>query len=264
LPAGAARRIIARMSRDGPVLFQLLYSPWSEKARWALDHHRLSYRRVEYLPMLGAPLLRARTRRLRGKVTVPALVDGPTVVFDSFEIARYAEERGSGAPLFVRGAEASAWNARAEALMHAGRARVTVRVGQSAAARRETLPPWARKTGPLATPLVRLGIGYLTRKYALDAASLSDHEATMRRELVALRHALAGGRTYLLGDAFSIADIAMAASLQFVQPVPDAYLRVGPATRDAWTEPDLSREFADLLRWRDRIYELHRTPRERP
>jgi glutathione S-transferase len=65
------------------------------------------------------------------------------------------------------------------------------------------------------------------------------------------------GRKYIL-DGFSFADIAMAATLQMVRPVADNYLAIGPATRDAWTDPELSERFADLLAWRDALYREHR------
>ena len=71
-----------------------------------------------------------------------------------------------------------------------------------------------------------------------------------------LRAAL-DGREHLL-DAFSFADITMATSLQFILPVDDRYIALGPATRDAWTHPTLASEYADLLAWRDRLYARHR------
>ena len=56
-----------------PELVSLSYSPWSEKARWALDHHGIEYRNIAYTPMLGVPRLRMRLRAMRAKITVPIL-----------------------------------------------------------------------------------------------------------------------------------------------------------------------------------------------
>lgn len=69
-------------------LIGLSYSPWTRKARWALDHHGLSYTFVEHLPMLGEPLLRWKLRRWRAPVTVPAFIDKGARLMDSCTIAR--------------------------------------------------------------------------------------------------------------------------------------------------------------------------------
>lgn len=50
------------------------FSPFCERARWALDHHGISYREVEQVPMLAEITLRIGVRRFRGPVTVPLLV----------------------------------------------------------------------------------------------------------------------------------------------------------------------------------------------
>src|SRR5689334_2595000 len=95
-------------------LVGLHYSPWTEKARWALDHHGLPYTYEEYLPMIGEPALRLRTRRAFGKVSVPVLIDRDEAVFDSWEIARFAEKQGKGSKLFPedRLHQIRAWNER--------------------------------------------------------------------------------------------------------------------------------------------------------
>ena len=240
-------------------LIQISYSPWSEKARWALDSHGIDYRRREYIPMLSAPAVRVRTRKLSGTMTVPILIADGAVLADSLEIARYADSHGSGPALFPSGheSEVERWNGKSERLMEAGRPLTTFRVGQSAAAKKEAAPPFARSLGPVAGMLASTGVSYIVRKYGLRAESVDDYRERMREVLLELRAGLGGGRDYLL-DGLSYADIAMAAALQFVEPVADRYIRLGPATREAWTEPALSKEFGDVLEWRNRIYEEHR------
>src|SRR5579862_2703814 len=87
-----------------PAMTELLglpFSPWSEKARWALDVRRVPYTYRVYQPIVGEPALRMKVGRLRGKVTVPVLTtDDGTVLADSAAIARWADGRGEGAPLF--------------------------------------------------------------------------------------------------------------------------------------------------------------------
>ncbi len=233
------------------------FAPWCEKARWALDHHRVAYRYTEHLPLLGELVLRVAARRPVGRVTVPLLVDGDAVLMDSFAIARHAERIGRGAPLFPRGREeeVAAWNARSELAMSAGRAMLLSRMAGDRAALVEQVPgfvPGAIRA--VMTPVASTAVGHLTRKYGVRAGEEARHESASRAVLDGLRAALAGGREHLLGDGFSYADIAMAAALQFVRPVDGRYIRLGPATRAVWTHAALASEFADLLAWRDRLY----------
>ena len=256
-------------------LIQIAYSPWSEKARWALDHHHVPYRKVEYLVMIGEPLLRLKLGKRRGPATVPALIDRDQMFTDSWSIARHAEAVGSGAPLFPPHAIDAIrdFDERAERLMAAGRARTTARTLESAAALKEALPPPLRLLGPAGLPIAKVGARFLQKKYATDAQSLDRHRRTIEEELAGLRAAL-DGRDHLVGDAFSYADVCMASALQFVSPIElhGARLdgsgldgsgldgsrldgaRLGEATRAAWTEPDLASEYGDVLAWRDRLY----------
>lgn len=244
---------------DMPVFTAMPASPWSEKARWALDHHRIEYVEEAYTPMLSEPALRWRLRRARGRVTVPVLFAEGEAYTDSFDIAEYAERRGGGPPLFRRGLERAiaGWNQVSEAAMRAGRALVSFRVAGDPQAQSEALPD--RVPGPLRRPLgpvARVGIRFLQKKHAV-----SDDEhvsrALLRARLGELRAALADGRHFLLGE-FSYADIAMAAALQFVHPVDDRRIRLGPATRRAWTDLDLAGELTDLIEWRDQLYAARR------
>src|SRR5688572_7159844 len=89
-------------------LLGLSFSPWSEKARWALDVRRVRYRFRHYQPLIGELELRVRTRRLRGVVTVPLLIDdGGRVYDDSAAIARFADTQGEGPALFPAEHEAA-------------------------------------------------------------------------------------------------------------------------------------------------------------
>jgi glutathione S-transferase len=52
--------------------------------------------------------------------------------------------------------------------------------------------------------------------------------------------------------------MAMAAALQFVEPVDDPHIRLGPVSRTLWREPPLAERHPELLAWRDRLYARHR------
>ncbi|MCB9761730.1 MAG: glutathione S-transferase [Alphaproteobacteria bacterium] len=240
-----------------PELIALRYSPWSEKARWALDHHRIDYTETEYLPMLGTPVLRWRLGRWRGPVTVPALVDDGVALGDSTDIALHADAIGQGPSLFRVGREREMqrWDRLAERAMSAGRLRAIERVLADPVAVQESVPSTLKALpGPLRDSAVRTVAQHLRRKYPVDTR---DFETTMRDALRQLRDALGPGR-YVLGR-FSYADIVMAQILQFVRPHDPARLGLGPASVRAWTASLLEDEFADLLAWRDALYRDHRS-----
>ncbi len=231
-------------------LVAIPYSPWSIKAKWALDHHGVEYRYVTYLPMLGEPLLKLWTRRLRGRSSVPILLTGEGPIEGSLAVARYAERQGSGPSLFPRGrdSEIERWNARSEVMLDAGRALTIERTLRSPSALAESVPG-GRALGSVAVQVGALGARYLARKYDVTA-SADRYREELRWGLRALREALAEG-DHLLGT-FSYADIAMAASTFMVRPPSAPYHRLGRASRECWTD-ELAESFSDVLAWRDRI-----------
>jgi glutathione S-transferase len=233
------------------------YSPYSERARWALDHHAVAYREKVYTPMLGEPFLRLRARKWRGKITVPVFVDGKTVLRDSIDIARHADAHGRGQPLFPPRAESeiASWIRDADAMLDAGRALLLPRLVQDRAAAKDTLPSYI--PGPLRglfVPLAIRGSKYLIKKHVkprgIDPAT---DEATIRRVLDRLRGALAGGRSTIL-DGLTFADVVMAAALNMVRPVESPAVPLGDAERRAWTREDLVQAYPEVVAWRDRLY----------
>jgi glutathione S-transferase len=244
---------------DPLILHAMGPSPWSEKARWALDHHRLHYVEKEYTPMLGEAALRLRLRRPRGQLSVPLLLAGDDAYGDSLDIAQFAERHGGGPPLFRRGEEeeVARWNQTADRAMRAGRALMLERLAASGEAQKEYLPGLVPRPlrRPLA-PVALVGVRYLQRKYRTQSGSGDAeplHRADLQGALLELRAALADGRSTLAGE-LSFADIAMAAALQFVQPVEVARIQMAPAVRRAWTDLELAGEFNDLVAWRDQLY----------
>ncbi|MFO0553212.1 MAG: glutathione S-transferase family protein [Polyangiaceae bacterium] len=239
------------------VLIHLSVSPWSEKARWALDHHGVAYRAIEHVPMVFEPALRLAARDVRTKVTVPMLIDGRMVFRDSLAIARHADVVGRGAPLFPADAlpEILEWDARAESVMRAGRARAMERLLASDEALMESTPPPLRALGGAARAAARMGANFIVGKHHTRGGSPAEHEAAMVRGLELLAQATSRG-DYLVGDRFTFADLAMACALGFVEPHARAHM--GPATRAAFSEPRLAAAFPALLAWRDRIVDRHR------
>jgi len=238
-----------------PHLISLSYSPWSERARWALDHHKVRYRRSEHLPMVGEPLLRLRARRLTGRVTVPLLMHDGAVITDSYDIARYAETVGSGEPLFPTQhiAAIEAWNRTSDETLALARSIITFKTGASAEAKQEALPPFVPAAlRRYAEPVAAMGVAFFVRKYRLDASAVERATEGIEKTLKSLREALSGRPT--LFETFTFADIAMATVLQAVEPVDNQFIRLGPGTRACWTMPDLADRYRDLVEWRDGLY----------
>lgn len=240
-------------------LYGLRQSPWTERACWALDHHGLVFEYHEHVPMVGELLLRRKARIKQA--SVPLLADGDDVVMGSFEIAKHAEKAGRGAPLFPRDKDndVAHWADIAERMNRVGRAWVMKRMLASRAAQAEALPPFV--PGPLRGALSAssgMAIKFLARKWNVPEDVDAEVEHTLRPLLEEAREAIEDGGYVLsrLGLSFTYADIALAATMQVVRPRETSTL--GPATREAWTNAALARDFEDLLAWRDAIYGKHR------
>jgi glutathione S-transferase len=110
----------------------------------------------------------------------------------------------------------------------------------------------------MAGPTVKLGSWFIVSKYdAKDGAV----EERIRKGLTAVREAV-GKKDYVL-DSFSFADILGASVVQTVHPLDEKFLRVGSGTKRLWHHEELATEFADVVAWRDRLYEKHRPPRKK-
>jgi glutathione S-transferase len=232
------------------------FNPWGEKARWALDHHRVAYRQAPHRPLVDNVWLRLRMRRWRGPVTVPVLFADDEVLRDSFEIARCAEGNGQGESLFPVGSEdeIAAWNRESDAALAAGRALFVARVENDAEALRECLPGPTPVAAAIA-PFAGIGLRAFKRKYGIAGLDGARRARELRDFLGRVRSAIAS--EYVLGS-FSYADIAIAVVLQFVAPSFDERLPLGPARRRCMGTASLAAGFGDLLAWRDELYGRHR------
>ena len=247
------------------VLLGLPYSPWSEKARWALEARRVPHEKRTYQPLLGEPELRIALRRPFGNVSVPVLlVEGGRAIADSLEIARWADARGEGPTLFPKEheAEIARWVARSEDALAAGRALSLRRMLHDDEALAEMVPRPMRALGAVAVAIGRMGVARTLRKYGGHRAGPDAHERALTAVLDELRTALAahghmpGAATTLLGT-FTFADIAVAQALCFVTPPPFG-LKLGKASRRSFTDERFAERYADSVEWRDALYEAHR------
>lgn len=232
-------------------LVYIAYSPWSARARLALDAQGVSWKGSSYVPTLSEPLLRWRLGRFTGKLTTPILFpdDGPPLT-DSFDIAVWASAR-SATPLIREDTLAACthFNALADRALEAGRVRTTRRVRDDAVALRESSPPFLAWLGPVGSAIARKASNDLLAKYSGPEHTDQVCQDQMFVALGEIEQAL-GKREWLL-DAFSYADITAAVALSFVSPHASAPL--GPTSRTLWTEPALAERFAGLITWRDRV-----------
>jgi len=241
-------------------LVQLPYSPWSLRARWALEHHHIDFRPVMHLPMIAEPALRAVWAVLRrdptklfAKATVPILVDGGELYGNSLEIAEHADAVGTDTKLIPEASrsEVLSWIDAADRMLEAGRMRLMDRLIASDAALRELLPPPLRSLGPLGIATARMSSKYVKSKYVLDPPRAAPElEAAMDAVLERVDKKIAS-HPYLVGD-FSLADIAIAGALDMVAPRPATPL--GPENRKVWTEAHLAAAHPVAMAYRDRVF----------
>ncbi|MCP3099787.1 glutathione S-transferase N-terminal domain-containing protein [Myxococcus sp. K15C18031901] len=236
------------------------YSPWTEKSRWALDHHRVEYRYREHTPLIDELALRWRTPK-GTHPSVPQLSEDTGVTTGSFAIARRAEAQGQGSPLFPEQAlpTIQRWEAVSDRVLAIGRSSVVRRMAGNPAFQRESLPGFIPKAlRGLFAPSAALGARFIARKHRADP----DPEASLRETVVPALEQLRAelkGRPYLEGG-FTYADITACAMLQLAVPAADTWLPLGPATRETWRHEPLVAAFADLVEWRDALYAKHRRP----
>ena len=195
-------------------------------------------------------------------MTVPVLTDdGGRVFADSLDIARWGDGHGDAPALLPDGREREIerWVDRSERGLNAGRALALMRVIGDRDALLEMVPRPLRQAGPAAVAIGRVAIERTLRKYGGQRDAAAVHARSLCDVLDELRAALAsatGDPPVLLGR-FSFADIAMAQTLAFVQP-PLFGLRLGRASRRSFHDPALSARYADLISWRDAVYDAHR------
>ena len=198
-------------------LHQFEISPFCDKIRRVLEYKGLDYR-VEEVPLSTAPLRIKRFNRI-GKL--PALEHDGKVVADSTHIARYLDERFPQPPIYPAAP-------RERALCHVFEEwadeslffyEVRLRFSFAANMKRwigklvEREPAPVRALAPLMFPghfkriLVPQGIGRKPEEMVLR--ELDEHCQALAQ--------LLQGRTWLCGDALSIADISVFAQIAAIR-----------------------------------------------
>jgi glutathione S-transferase len=257
-------------------LITIKFSHYNEKARWALDLHRVPYVEEGYLPMFHMAPVALRTARhgfgkadrISTRLSTPVLLTDEGKIFsDSSAIVRYVSDRfasNHGSLYFDPEV--------AELERHFGDrlGPHTRRFGYYYAFReREMLPRLASaNVGPLQAGLFRLAFPVLPpimrRALGIDKEAADRSLRIIREELAAAAHRL-NGKRYFVGDRFSAADLAFACMIApALLPSPEeGYGAVLPALAEL---PSDLRPIVDELRdtpagqFALRIFRDHRRP----
>jgi glutathione S-transferase len=244
---------------DIPLLWHIPFSHFNEKVRWALDYKGIAHRRK----VLGPDYL-IRAWRATGRGTLPILFLDGRPVGDSTHIIAALEARHPEPPLYP-------CDAAGRELALALEDDLDEQLGP--ALRASLVTPMFRRDPDLAIrvlttgmpdvayrrlrPVARFFPAYYRLRHGISDAKLEADRAAVAAALDRIERQR-GSRAYLVGDAFTVADLTAAALLSpLVQPPEIQYpLRV------EW--PAYLRDYrAELLRhpaarWAADVYRLHR------
>ena len=244
---------------DTPVLWHIPFSHYSEKARWALDYKGIAHRRR----VLGSNYL-IRVWRATGQGKLPVLwLDGRAIA-DSTRIIAALEEHYPEPPLYPREAAA---RQRAlpleddldETLGPALRAAVVTPLFRHDpdTALRMLTTGMGSKAYPGLRPLLRVFPWFYRFRHKISERNLERDRAVVAAALDRIEHTRQG-RAYLVGEAFTVADLTAASLLgPLLQPPEIQYplqLQLPPYLEDYRTK--LLQYPA--VQWAAGIYRLHR------
>ena len=197
-------------------LHQFRQSPFCHKVRLVLAAKGLSYDVIEVTPGLGQLGL----FKLSGQRQVPVLVDGETVVADSTAIALHLEQAHPQPALLPAEpqlrAQALLLEDWADTALAAGVRTALLQAAASDPALRAALLPEATP-GPLKqlVAAVPAGLGGLAETLSDSLLGQADRQQ-LQRSLEQLQ-TLLQGRRFLMGEALSLADLAVVAQLALLR-----------------------------------------------
>jgi glutathione S-transferase len=248
------------MANSTPVLWQIKVSHYNEKVRWALDYKGIPHKRVAPWPLFGS--LPAAWLMTRG-TTFPILrLDGRTLA-DSTAIIAALEQRQPDPPLYPDDPGERARALALEDFFDEQLAPYVRRYGWYALAEHPRL--FFQTAFPDSSPLLhaafRPGAALVTRLVKLRYGATAESAAEAKGKVLAAMdriEAEVGPSGYLVGDRFSVADLAAAAlATPFIQPPERQYLPPVPL-------PEPVRSFAAELterpagRWVLETFRRHR------
>ena len=226
-----------------PILWHLDISHFNEKVRWALDFKRIAHDRRSVFPGLQEPY--ARFLRA-GTTTLPVMrIDGRTIG-DSTRIIAALEERWPDPPLYPADPDERRRALELEEFFDERCAHELRRVIFDPMLHdrdlfAEALGTDRRRGGRLLKASFPIVDRAIRRKYAIDPERAAQARERVMAALDRIE-AERGPSGYLVGDAFSVADLTAAAILSpFVCPPEFPYHQVDPGRLPEalrrWREP---------------------------
>lgn len=192
-------------------LITIPISHYCDKARWGLERAGLSYREEAHLQAFHY----LASLRFGRSLTVPVLVHDDGVLSASSDILRWVDAHHLGGALYPDALRHEVVRLETQydtELGPAGRLEMYVHMFP----RRDLLlrygptgvPSWERRAMPHVLWTVERFIRW---RLAIDDASQREAHDHVKRNFDAVAERLADGRPYLLGDAFTAADLTFAA-----------------------------------------------------
>lgn len=231
-----------------PVLVTITFSHFCEKVRWAFDRSGIAYKESGHLPIFHA----LAVRRAGGWRSVPALVTDDGVVNDSTNILGWIDKRAPQMHLYGRNDSERHEIERFEDLCDEQLGPHTRRWAYFYLLPMRDLT--LRMTEPGAPKLEHAALRLLfpiARKMMRRAMKITPEGAERSRKKIdevfaEVEKRLADGRTFLVGDSLSAADITFA-SLAAVVLLPEQYAATLPRLEELTSTAQIH-----IRAWRER------------
>ena len=245
---------------SAPVLWHLEISHYNEKARWALDHKGIAHERRAVTP--GLQQLTAR--RLRAGRTVPILELDGRAIGDSTRIIEEVERRWPDPPLYPADPEERSRALDLESFFdeQCGPDARRVLFSDNLTEPETFIAMFVGAGRPRSGMLRRLApmLGEVVRwRFEIRPEAAEESREKVRAAFDKIE-AEVGPSGYLVGEAFTVADLTAASILGLIVVPPEfPYIKVHPDERTAQF-----RRFRDSLkdrpgfRWVEDMYARHR------
>jgi glutathione S-transferase len=242
-------------------LWHLKVSPYNEKARWALDYKRVPHVRRAVTP-IGHPIV---SRRVGGRGTMPVLAIDGRAIGDSSEIIAELERRVPEPRLYPADPDERARALELEELFdeelgpsmrrlvlhHALKDRELL-----SGAFTPDLPRVARPVMRAAFPLARRKV---LHDFRIDERTVAEAFGKLAAAGERMR-AERDGSDYLVGGAFSVADLTLAAICAPAVAPPQFPYAQPQRVHPLFAPFRVALADSGLLDFTLRMYELHRAP----
>jgi glutathione S-transferase len=242
-----------------PVLYHIQVSHYNEKARWALDYKRIAHVRRAPPPIMHTVWAFAMTRG----VTFPVLKLNGSTIGDSTQIIEALEQSHPDPPLYPSDPADRARALELEEFFDEQLAPHIRRALFAELTRDHEAFAWAaapaggravhagfKATAALAGPILRVRYGIngdsTAQGWDKTAAAMDRLEAEL------------GGRDYLVGEGFTVADLTAAALFHPLVRPPEAQYEVPDPLPEALVRRRESFASRPGFRWVQEMYRRHR------